>query len=144
HDLSLLVELADTIAVMYAGRIVEHAGAQDLYQSPRHPYSVGLANSFPPLHGERRRLHGIPGSPPDLHNLPTGCAFHPRCPMADDHCREAEPALLPVPVIGPGWHHPRYAACWRQLDPVVPPALARPEPDTTPGPRQNATDRSAR
>ncbi|MGH8994540.1 MAG: ABC transporter ATP-binding protein [Acidimicrobiales bacterium] len=128
HDLSLLVELADSIAVMYAGKVVEQGGAQDLFRAPRHPYTLGLVESFPSLHGERRRLEGIPGSPPDLHDMPTGCAFHPRCPMADPRCAEEEPALLPLAARSPRRRQPRSAACWRQLDPVVPPALARPEP----------------
>ena len=68
HDLSLLVEIADSIAVMYAGRLVERAGASALFRAPRHPYTLGLLSSFPPLHGPRRAMAGIPGSPPDLRN----------------------------------------------------------------------------
>src|SRR6202012_3990718 len=79
HDLSLLIEIADRIAVMYAGRIVERAAAKALFRAPRHPYTLGLLSSFPALHGPRQRLTGIPGSPPDLRRLPTGCVFHPRC-----------------------------------------------------------------
>ncbi|HKT02481.1 MAG TPA: ABC transporter ATP-binding protein, partial [Rugosimonospora sp.] len=82
HDLSLLLELADRIAVMYAGRIVESAPARELYRRPRHPYSRGLRDSFPPLRGPLTRLSGIPGAPPDLAAPPSGCRFHPRCP----HC----------------------------------------------------------
>jgi peptide/nickel transport system permease protein len=80
HDLSLLVELADRIAIMYAGRLVEEAPARELYESPKHPYTVALMGAFPPLAGERRRLTGIPGQPPDLRNLPPGCPYAPRCP----------------------------------------------------------------
>jgi len=87
HDLSLLVELADEIAVMYAGQIVERARATELYDAPRHPYTLGLLNSFPPLHGARRELTGIPGSPPDLSDLPAGCNFASRCPFVMDRCR---------------------------------------------------------
>jgi peptide/nickel transport system permease protein len=79
HDLSLLVELADRIAIMYAGRIVEDAAAKELYQHPRHPYTAALMEAFPPLGGDRRRLEGIPGQPPDLRQLPIGCPFAPRC-----------------------------------------------------------------
>ena len=89
HDLSLLVEFSDRIAIMYAGEIVESAPADDLFKRPEHPYTVGLMSSFPPLHGPIVRLTGIPGSPPDLANPPTGCRFHPRCP----HCSPDAPQL---------------------------------------------------
>jgi peptide/nickel transport system ATP-binding protein len=100
HDLSLLLEIADTIAIMYAGRIVEMATREDMYRRPRHPYSCGLLNSFPSLHGPRRRLMGIPGSPPDLRSIPPGCAFHSRCGFAFRACYTVEPALLHVPPEG--------------------------------------------
>jgi peptide/nickel transport system ATP-binding protein len=83
HDLSLLLEVADRIAIMYAGEIVELADSERLRTGPRHPYTLGLMSSFPPLSGPIARLAGIPGSPPDLADPPTGCRFHPRCP----HCR---------------------------------------------------------
>ena len=126
HDLSLLVELADSIAVMYAGRLVEQGGARDVFDSPRHPYTAGLVKSFPSMHGPKRRLEGVPGAPPDLRLLPSGCAFHPRCCYADDRCSLVEPRLLSLAVAGE--HEPRTAACWRQLDAAVPEALAQPEP----------------
>jgi peptide/nickel transport system ATP-binding protein len=91
HDLSLLLEFAHRIAIMYAGEIVELADSATLLANPLHPYTVGLMSSFPPLHGPIERLTGIPGSPPDLGDPPTGCRFHPRCP----HCRP-EDALLYV------------------------------------------------
>jgi peptide/nickel transport system ATP-binding protein len=94
HDLSLLLELADHVAIMYAGRIVEKASQRDLYLHPRHPYSYGLLNSFPSLHGPRRKMAGIPGSPPDLRAVPPGCAFHLRCPLAIDVCHQVIPSLL--------------------------------------------------
>ena len=106
HDLSLLVELADDIMVMYGGRIVERAPATALYRAPRHPYTLGLMESFPPLHGERVAMTGIPGSPPDLKNPPSGCAFHPRCPQAHDRCREQAPPLV---TLDEGL---RSVACW--------------------------------
>ena len=81
HDVSLLIEIADRIAIMYAGEIVESAPAQALRESPHHPYTRGLMASFPPLTGPKTRLVGIPGSPPDLNDMPTGCRFHPRCPL---------------------------------------------------------------
>ena len=86
HDLSLLVELADVIAVMYAGKVVETAPSSELYHRPRHPYSQGLLNSFPVLNGPRRTLTGIPGSPPNLKSVPPGCPFHPRCWAAKPPC----------------------------------------------------------
>jgi peptide/nickel transport system ATP-binding protein len=80
HDLSLLLEFSNRIAIMYAGEIVEFAPAAELFQHPKHPYTLGLMNSFPALTGERKSLTGIPGAPPDLANPPPGCRFHPRCP----------------------------------------------------------------
>ncbi|MEV0165875.1 ABC transporter ATP-binding protein [Nonomuraea fuscirosea] len=100
HDLSLLVELADRIMVMYAGRIVELGTAADLYHDPRHPYSQGLRDSFPPLHGPLRELRGIPGSPPDLRALPPGCAFQPRCPKRRPECTTTRPELPPAAEHG--------------------------------------------
>jgi peptide/nickel transport system ATP-binding protein len=82
HDVSLLLEFADRIAIMYAGEVVESAPAQKLGTDAQHPYTQGLLRSFPPLSGPLERLTGIPGSPPDLRNPPSGCRFHPRCP----HC----------------------------------------------------------
>ena len=113
HDLSLLVELADSIAVMYAGRIVEHAPAEQLFRNPRHPYTEGLLGSFPALHGERRAMTGIPGSPPDLRSLPPGCPFHVRCGYAMDACSTDVPELLPI-----HWEptEPRRAACLLHTD----------------------------
>jgi peptide/nickel transport system ATP-binding protein len=91
HDLSLLLELAHRVAIMYAGEIVEEAPAATLRSDPRHPYTVGLLRAFPPLHGPIERLTGIPGSPPDLAVPPSGCRFHPRCPhcTGDDHALHA-------------------------------------------------------
>ncbi|HWC81382.1 MAG TPA: ABC transporter ATP-binding protein [Pseudonocardiaceae bacterium] len=126
HDLSLLIELADSIAVMYAGRLVERAPAAALFRAPRHPYTRGLLDSFPSLHGPRVTLTGIAGSPPDLRDVPTGCAFHPRCAHAMDRCHEDRPALLELGLAdGPS----RAAACWLQDGTQAPPAqLALPEP----------------
>jgi peptide/nickel transport system ATP-binding protein len=89
HDLSLLLEFADRIAIMYAGEIVESAPAAQLAENPLHPYTQGLLQSFPPLTGPRVRLSGIAGSPPDLRDPPSGCRFHPRCP----HCTPADAPL---------------------------------------------------
>jgi peptide/nickel transport system ATP-binding protein len=89
HDLSLLLEIAHRIAIMYAGEIVEEAPAARLRTDPRHPYTVGLLGSFPPLHGPIERLTGIPGAPPDLSAPPSGCRFHPRC----QYCTGEDAAL---------------------------------------------------
>jgi peptide/nickel transport system ATP-binding protein len=123
HDLSLLVELADDIAVMYAGRVMERAPAKALFRSPRLPYTHGLLHCFPPLHGKRVPMEGIAGSPPDLRDLPSGCAFHPRCKWALARCSAEVPRLLPVG--GPA----REVACWLHRDGAQPPAeLRQPEP----------------
>ena len=96
HDLSLLLELADRIAVMYAGQLLEIGTADEIHHEPSHPYTRGLLNSFPSLHGPRRELAGIPGSPPDLRNPPPGCPFLPRCGYGTTACREVDMQLLPV------------------------------------------------
>jgi peptide/nickel transport system ATP-binding protein len=135
HDLSLLVEVTDSIAVMYAGRIVERAAANSLFRAPRHPYTLGLLSSFPPLHGPHRQMTGIPGSPPDLRALPGGCVFHPRCRFVMERCRVEAPPL--VPLTGQGG---RLAACWLQ-EPgaAAPPELGLADPRFgSPAPRPAA------
>jgi peptide/nickel transport system ATP-binding protein len=97
HDLSLLLEIADTVAIMYAGRVVETTSARALHRQPRHPYSFGMLHSFPSLRGEQRLMTGIPGSPPDLRAVPAGCAFHPRCPLVYAPCAQFVPALMSMP-----------------------------------------------
>jgi oligopeptide/dipeptide ABC transporter ATP-binding protein len=105
HDLSLLLELADRIAVMYAGRLMETGSAHDIMREPVHPYTQGLLNSFPSLHGPRRELAGIPGSPPDLRDPEPGCPFIPRCPHAIAACAQVDMSLIPAgPVTGPVSH----------------------------------------
>ncbi|GCE14722.1 ABC transporter ATP-binding protein [Tengunoibacter tsumagoiensis] len=101
HDLSLLIELADRIAIMYAGKMIERSTSQAIYQQSRHPYSYGLLNSFPTLHGPRRKMVGIPGSPPDLRALPAGCPFHARCPFAFEACTTVQPQLSVVDASQP-------------------------------------------
>ncbi|HWV24067.1 MAG TPA: ABC transporter ATP-binding protein [Thermomicrobiales bacterium] len=93
HDISLLVEISDRIAIMYAGQIVEMARARDLFDEPLHPYTQGLMSSFPSLTGPRMALTGIPGSPPNLITPPTGCRFHPRCPKRMMICDHVVPKL---------------------------------------------------
>jgi oligopeptide/dipeptide ABC transporter ATP-binding protein len=122
HNLGVIAETADRIAVMYAGRIVETAPARELFAAPAHPYTVGLLRSVPRLgagggegRGGRRRLQAIPGQVPDLARLPAGCAFHPRCPDVMEECRRAEPLLLQAGGgAGPGGAPER-----RSPDPAV-------------------------
>ena len=96
HDLSLLLELADRVAVMYAGKLVEIAAAEEIHHEPAHPYTKGLLNSFPSLRGPRRELAGIPGTPPDLRNLPPGCSFLPRCMYGTEACKDIDMSLEKV------------------------------------------------
>jgi len=100
HDLSLLLEIADQVVIMYAGRIVETAPWQELYRHTRHPYTYGLLNSFPSLHGPKKKMSGISGTPPDLRHVPLGCAFHPRCQFAFEACRKQVPALSLPSAVG--------------------------------------------
>ncbi len=126
HDLSLLIEMADIIAIMYAGRIVESAPAQRLFRAPRHPYTAALLDSFPSLRGAPKVLTGIPGSPPDMRNLPAGCPFAPRCRYALPRCTEQNPAIT-SPAITSGAR--RLVACWLHQERELPAELAAPEPD---------------
>jgi peptide/nickel transport system ATP-binding protein len=96
HDLSLLLELADRIAVMYAGQLMEVGAASQIRHEPAHPYTRGLLHSFPSLHGPRRDLAGIPGTPPDLRKPPPGCPFVPRCGFATEACTGVDMQLAPV------------------------------------------------
>jgi oligopeptide/dipeptide ABC transporter ATP-binding protein len=94
HDLGVVSEFCDEVAVMYAGRIVERAPAERLFSSPKHPYTLGLLASLPGLSPQqegRQRLNAIPGQPPDPASIPSGCPFHPRCPRAMPACSAQEP-----------------------------------------------------
>jgi peptide/nickel transport system ATP-binding protein len=105
HDMGVAADLADRVAVMYAGRVVEEAEPLRIFAGPGHPYTAGLLGSIPPMAGRRpARLPTIGGSVPDPSALPTGCAFHPRCALADDRCAQQDPALEP--------HDGRAVACW--------------------------------
>jgi peptide/nickel transport system ATP-binding protein len=98
HDLGVVAEMADEIAVMYAGRIVEHADTDTIFAAPEHPYTWGLLSSIPKLDSPRdEELVPIAGRPPSLINLPGGCSFHPRCPYQRPKHREIDPTLEPVP-----------------------------------------------
>jgi oligopeptide transport system ATP-binding protein len=94
HDLGVVADVADRIAVMYGGRIVEEANVYDLYGKPCHPYTLALLDSIPRLDLKGQQLNTIKGLPPNLMNIPPGCAFHPRCRMAQDVCHEQVPPLL--------------------------------------------------
>ena len=97
HDLSLAAELADRVATMYAGEIVEIGNVRDVFYNARHPYTVGLLNAVPPIAGEEfTPLTAIPGSPPNLLAMPTGCSFHPRCPYATEICVRQVPPLFEI------------------------------------------------
>ncbi|GHF60328.1 ABC transporter ATP-binding protein [Streptomyces mashuensis] len=109
HDLGVVADVADHIAVMYAGRVMESAPVAELYARPAHPYTRGLLDSIPRLDRKGRELYAIKGLPPSLTAVPPGCPFNPRCPMAQDICRTDRPPLHPA---GPG----RVSAChfWKE------------------------------
>ncbi|KEQ26714.1 ABC transporter ATP-binding protein [Paenibacillus tyrfis] len=96
HDLGVVAEMADRVVVMYAGEVVEEADVFELFARPRHPYTKGLLGSLPKLDEQREELDSIYGSVPNPLNMPGGCAFHPRCPVATEHCKSNVPMLEPV------------------------------------------------
>ncbi|MFD3332545.1 ABC transporter ATP-binding protein [Streptomyces sp. NPDC058700] len=112
HDLGVVADVADKIAVMYAGRIVEHAPVHEIYKAPAHPYTKGLLESIPRLDQKGQELYAIKGLPPNLLDIPPGCAFNPRCPLARDRCRTDVPPLYEVT----GSPVPRASAChfWKE------------------------------
>jgi oligopeptide/dipeptide ABC transporter ATP-binding protein len=120
HDLSLLLELADRIAVMYAGRLLETGSSKDLIREPAHPYTRGLLNSFPSIRGSRRDLTGIPGSPPDLREPLPGCPFVPRCDYAVPACTAVDMTLEPVIGAAGGGGVSHLTAC-----PIVTPEVSQ-------------------
>ena len=96
HDLSVVAETCDRVAVMYAGKIMEESDTVSLYQNPLHPYSKALIGAYPSLKGKRRQLKSIPGSPPGLIDPPSGCRFTPRCELAQSICSQEEPAVKTI------------------------------------------------
>ncbi len=104
HDMGVHANIADRIAIMYAGKVVEEAATQEIFKSPQHPYTRFLIESLPRF-GDRAAKESVPGSPPSLANLPGGCAFHPRCPHAFDACRSRVPELVEL-------EGNRRVACW--------------------------------
>jgi oligopeptide/dipeptide ABC transporter ATP-binding protein len=105
HNLGIVSELADRLAVMYAGKLVEVAPAEQLFAEPLHPYTQGLLASVPNIRLEDEDLRTMAGAPPDLIHPPSGCRFHPRCPQVMERCRHEEPLYRQV---GPK----RWAMCW--------------------------------
>jgi oligopeptide/dipeptide ABC transporter ATP-binding protein len=105
HNMGIVAEVADRIAVMYAGKLVEVAKAVALYNEPLHPYTQGLLKSIPNISVEEQKLETMPGSPPDLIEPPTGCNFHPRCPHAMEKCSNVEPPMREA-------ENEHRAACW--------------------------------
>ncbi len=121
HDIGIVEEVCDSVAVMYAGRIVEHGPAITVLTNPRHPYTRELMRSTPRLKiGGQGRLPAIPGQPPEISRRPTGCPFHPRCPLAIDKCATDRPPLANV-----GEAAPRKVACWLAEEPLPLPTPAR-------------------
>ena len=106
HDMGVIAETADRVAVLYAGRLAEVGPTQDIIRDPRHPYTRGLMGSIPTLTQNATRLVQIPGAMPRLSDIPAGCAFNPRCPNVTDHCRTARPSLMPLQAF-------REVACWQ-------------------------------
>lgn len=109
HDLGVVAEVCDYVAIIYAGRIVEYGTKEDVFDHPMHPYTVGLFNSIPDIKKDVERLSPINGLPPDPTNLPSGCAFSPRCPFASEKCHSVEPELR---VAGAGENH--LCACLKE------------------------------
>ena len=110
HDMGVIAEMADHVAVMYAGRIVEQAPVEMLFDAPQHPYTIGLLGSIPRLDHTKERLAAIEGSVPDPMDPPPGCRFSPRCPFVEDQCRAAAPDLRDVL---PGVLSGHAVACWK-------------------------------
>lgn len=108
HDIAVIAEVADLIAVMYAGCMVEKATTQTIFQAPRHRYTKALLSAFPSIVGPKTELVALPGDPPDLLLPPPGCRFHPRCPYAIEHCYQEKPPFEQV-----GYAH--WAACWNPV-----------------------------
>jgi peptide/nickel transport system ATP-binding protein len=97
HDMSLVSNFADRVAIMYAGQVAELGATKALFGDPKHPYSVGLLQAFPSIYGPKQKLQGIPGSPPDLRYPPAGCRFNPRCPAVHERCLTEEPLAHALP-----------------------------------------------
>ncbi len=127
HDLGLVAGHADRVVVMYAGKVVETAGVEDIFHRPRHPYTLGLLSSLARVDRRRTdRLNPIPGHPPSLIDVPPGCPFHPRCPLATAVCRQEMPPLAPSEPVG--------ATIWLPATTVTRWPASRRPPSTSPSP----------
>lgn len=119
HDMGVVAQTCQRVAVMYAGQVVELVDTNELFRNPRHPYTAGLLNCVPRLDGPARRLNPIPGAPPDLAAPPSGCRFHPRCPLAIEACRSGRP---PLTEVAPGHfsrcirHDEMTSDLWERID----------------------------
>ena len=109
HDLGIVAEVCDNVAVVYAGEIVEYGSREEIFDHPTHPYTIGLFGSLPDIHSDVKRLSPIAGMPPDPSNLPSGCAFSPRCPYATDVCKKTAASLASL-----GGTH--VCRCYKALD----------------------------
>lgn len=96
HDFGIVTEMADRVGVMYAGKMAEYGSVENIFNNPRHPYTVGLLNSIPGVEKKGERLNTITGNVPDLLNLPSGCSFQGRCPLVSDQCRRDDPELKEI------------------------------------------------
>jgi peptide/nickel transport system ATP-binding protein len=110
HDISAIAQTCDELAVMYAGKLVEYSDVLSIFEKPLHPYTEALINAFPSIQGEKRQLKSIVGTPPDLINPPKGCMFHPRCPYAQDVCRQEDP-----PIKEAGDNHRVACHFWQEI-----------------------------
>jgi len=115
HDLALAAELADRVATMYAGRIIERGSLRDIFYEPRHPYTSGLINAVPPVAGDLPDLASIPGSPPSLARLPKGCKFSPRCSFATDECHQIDPPDETIEERSYGMSHEVACYHWTEV-----------------------------
>lgn len=116
HDISVVVQTCDRVAVMYGGKVMETGPVRDVFRTPCHPYTMGLTNAFPTLEGAQRELISIPGTPPNLLSPPPGCRFAPRCPFATERCEEESPALQAQPGDrAVACHYPERAEEFRSI-----------------------------
>jgi len=109
HDIAVIAEVSDRVAVMYAGRMVEIGRTEDIFHNPRHPYTSALMQSFPSVSGEKHELVTLPGEPPDLLHPPDGCRFHPRCPKRVSRCDREVPSLVEC-------GRQQQVACWNPVE----------------------------
>ncbi|QPC84070.1 ABC transporter ATP-binding protein [Phototrophicus methaneseepsis] len=135
HDLALAAEMADRVATMYAGQIVELGPVNDIFYKPLHPYTLGLLQSVPKLGTTQDDLVSIPGSPPNLINPPSGCKFHPRCPFATEKCVQESPPLVE-------YEEGHSAACWHTEEVIAAHPSLR-EPASQPSTAQTTTEQGA-